>query len=151
MHISTELQRIRQTIMPPEPLPEKKFVSVLQPYKEENPGPKPQDELSRFELLVFRKNHLPPFNASGKRDMSFNTENVAYVKNDVESINELLRRFLKFKDDYLAAVIYDNRLPSPYRDERWIFKYDHGKVSVNKLDQYAGVRDKYLNEINSIG
>lgn len=150
MHISEELKKIRATIRKSEPVKEEKFVSVMEPYRDVKPAPKAKEDLSRFELLVFRKNTLPAFTVSNTHEMCFNTQNTEWVKSDIDSLNELLRRFLKFRNDYKRAVIYDNRLPSPYRDERWIFKYDQGRVSVNELHKYADVREKHERDINKI-
>lgn len=150
MHISEELNRLRTKIKQQTPAPEEKFVSVMEPHKEVKPAPKSRDELNRFELLLFRKNHLPVFKASGTREMSFNTEKTEWVKSEVDSLNELLRRFLKFNTDCFRAIIYDNQIESDMRDERWIFKVDNGKITFNQLHQYPGVRKKHLIEINSI-
>lgn len=149
MHISEELNKIQKNIRRPEPLPDPEFVSILEAYKVLQPAAKEKKDLNRFELFVVRKVHLPVFDASGTRQMSFNTERVEYVKDDFESLNELLRRFLKFRSDYLRAILYDNRLPSEDRKDRWIFHFDTGKISFSRLNEYK-IRDNHIRKLNSI-
>lgn len=151
MHISEELKRVKTILRKPEPESQEKFVSLLDPYKEKPPEAKSKEQLKRFDMMVVRKNHLPVFKASQTRRMCFTGEGCNWVTDDASRINELIRRFLKFRNDYLTAVLYDNLLPSAAREDRWIFKYDNGRVSLNNLSLYdVIIKERYLKEIDRL-
>lgn len=150
MHISEELRKISKNIRPSQPRPSEEFVSILEPYKEKKAGAKAKEDLRRFDLFVVRKSHLPVFEATKNHEMCFNGD-CNWVVDDASRLNELIRRFLKFRNDYVRAVIYDNILPAPQREDRWIFNYDHGIRHLDRLYEYdAIVKEKYLKELERI-